>query len=255
MVCKNCGASLRSDFRYCPECGAKVIRNRLTLKNIWQDLSYQVFNLDNTLFKTFKHLFTQPEIVVESYISGIRKKYMNPISYFAIAITLSGVLFFVLRNVYEITLTQNNAINPNAPNLDFIFDYQGLMSYLFMPIYASITWILFLDKGKMNYTEHLVANAYITAQASFVQVMVCLPLFGFFDIQYDIFNWIYLFFITAYLFLVFGRIHKIGFFNTFIRSLGYLVLFAIMMLIVGIAIAAIFFITGQLNIEDFAQKK
>nr|WP_298999731.1 DUF3667 domain-containing protein [uncultured Allomuricauda sp.] len=255
MVCKNCDSSLRSDFSFCPSCGAKIIRNRLTLKNIWQDLSFQVFNLDNTLFKTFKHLFTQPEVVVESYISGIRKKYMNPISYFAIAITLSGVLFFVLRNVYEITLTQNNAINPDAPNLDFIFDYQGLMSYLFMPLYSLITWVLFLDKGKMNYTEHLVANAYVTAQMSFVQVMVCLPLFGIFDIRYEVFNWIYLLFITAYLFFVFGRIHKIGFLSTFIRSLGYLVLFVIIMLIAGIAIAAILFITGQLNIEDFAPKK
>ena len=255
MVCKNCGASLRSDFKYCPNCGAKVIRNRLTIKNIWQDLSFQVFNLDNTFLKTFRHLFTKPEFVIESFISGTRKKYMNPISYFAIAITLSGILFFVLRNVYEIKLTQTTSINPNAPDLDFIFDYQGLMSYLFMPVYASITWILFLDKGKMNYTEHLIANAYVTGQTSFVQVILCLPLFGFFDIPYDIFNWIYLFFMTVYLFFVFGRIHKIGVFNTMVRALGYSVLFAVVMIGIGIIMASLFFITGQLNVEDFVPKK
>ena len=143
MNCKTCGHTLRSDFRYCPNCGAKIIRNRLTLKNVWQDLSFQVFNLDNTFLKTFRHLFTQPDGVIRSFISGARKKYMNPVSYFAIAITLSGLNFYVLRNWYGITLTENNLNNANSPNMDFIFDYQGLLSYLMMPLYALMKWILF----------------------------------------------------------------------------------------------------------------
>ncbi len=98
MNCKTCNSSLRSDFRYCPHCGAKVIKNRLTLQNVWQDLSFQVFNLDNTFLKTFRHMFSKPETVIESFVSGARKKYMNPISFFAIAITLSGLMFYVLVN-------------------------------------------------------------------------------------------------------------------------------------------------------------
>lgn len=140
MNCKTCENTLRSDFSYCPSCGAKIIRNRLTLKNIWQDLSFQVFNLDNTLFKTFRQLFTKPDVVIESFISGARKKYMNPVSYFAIAITLSGVMFYILRNWYHISLTENNLNRTNAPSMEFIFDYQGLLSYLLMPVYALMTW-------------------------------------------------------------------------------------------------------------------
>ncbi|MEM0931205.1 MAG: DUF3667 domain-containing protein [Bacteroidota bacterium] len=254
MICKNCDASLRSDFSYCPSCGAKVIRNRLTLKNIWQDLSFQVFDLDNTLLKTLKHLFTKPEVVVKSYISGTRKKYMNPISYFAIAVTLSGILFFILRNVYEVQLTQSSFNNTNTPNLDFIFDYQGLMSYLFLPFYSAMTWILFLDKGKLNFTEHLVANSYTTAQTSFMQVLISLPLFGFFNIPYDIFNWIFIFIMIAYMFYVFGRIHQTRFFSTFWRALGYTIFFVVFTAVVGISIVVIMLLTGRLNIEDFAGK-
>lgn len=254
MECKNCSVDVQSEFSYCPSCGGKIIRNRLTLKQLGQDLSYSVFNLDNTLFKTFRHLFSRPEEVVLGYISGVRKKYMNPTSYFAIAITLSGVLFFVLRSVYHIDLTPGSLTNKDTPNMDFVFDYQGLLSYLMMPLYALMTWILFLDRKKLNYTEHLVANAYITGQVSFVQVLVCLPLFGLVDVRYDVFTWSFLLLTVSYQFYVLKKVHQIGFWSTFIRGFAYLFLFIILMMMVGALIIFISVVTGQMSMEDFRPK-
>lgn len=254
MNCKTCENTLRSDFSYCPSCGAKIIRNRLTLKNIWQDLSFQVFNLDNTLFKTFRQLFTKPDVVIESFISGARKKYMNPVSYFAIAITLSGVMFYILRNWYHISLTENNLNRTNAPNMEFIFDYQGLLSYLLMPVYALMTWVLFLDIKKLNFTEHLVANAYTTAQVSFVQVVISIPLFGFFNINYQNFNWLLLLFSVSFQFYAFKKLHKVGVFNIVLRAIAYLVMFAFVMLGIGFLILIIGLLTGTMNLEDFRPK-
>ena len=251
MNCKTCENSLRSDFDYCPACGSKVIRNRLTLKNIWQDLSFQVFNLDNTLIKTFRHMFSTPEDVIGSFISGARKKYMNPISYFAIAITLSGLNFYVLRNWYGISLTENNFNNANSPNMDFIFDYQGLLSYLMMPLYALMTWVLFLDKRTLNFSEHLVANAYITAQVSFVQVLVCIPLFGLLDINYGNFNWFFLVFTISFQFYAFKRLFGIGWGSTVLRGFGYLIMFILVMIALGIFIVIVGLLTGAMNLEDF----
>ena len=96
MQCKNCGNQLRTDYSYCPNCGAKVIRNRITVKNLWFDIVDRYFNLDNTFLKTFLHLFTKPQIVIEGYINGIRRKYLNPISYLGISLTLSGFLVCLL---------------------------------------------------------------------------------------------------------------------------------------------------------------
>lgn len=254
MNCKTCESNLRSDFGYCPSCGAKVIKGRLTLKNVWEDVKFQVFDIDNTFLKTFRHLITKPEKVIESYISGARKKYMNPISYFAIAITLSGIMFFILKDVFHVSLTENSFSNANTPNMDFIFDYQGLLSYLIMPVYALITWILFLDKNVLNYTEHLVTLAYATGQTSFVQVVIAIPLFGFFDIRYDIFNWLYLLFATSYLFFVFKKIHKIGFGSTLLRALGYLFMFLIVSVGIGVLIFLIGFLSGSMSLEDFRPK-
>lgn len=254
MNCKTCDNTLRSDFSYCPTCGAKIIRNRLTLKNIWQDLSFQVFNLDNTLLKTFRHLFIKPEVVVDSFVSGARKKYMNPISFFAIAITLSGLLFFILRRVYGINLTESSFSDANTPNMEFVFDYQGLLAYLIMPIYAVLTWILFLDKRKMNYTEHLVANAYTTGQVSFVQFFILIPLFALVDWKYDMVNWVFLVCAVIYQFYVFKRIHKIGLGSTILRAFAYLFMMLVVMTVIGIAMVLVGLLTGMLNLEDFAPK-
>ncbi|MEC7771651.1 MAG: DUF3667 domain-containing protein [Bacteroidota bacterium] len=251
MICKNCDNDLRTDFSYCPTCGAKVIRHRLTFKNVWEDISFQIFNLDNTLFKTIKHLFTRPDEVINSYISGTRKRYMNPISFFAIGVTLSGILFYVLRNVYHIHLTQNSLNNQKTPDLDFVFDYQGLMSYLIIPIYAMFTWLLFLDKKKLNYTEHLVANAFIFGQVSFVQVSSGLLIFGFFDVRYDLFNYTFLLIVVLYQFYVFRKVHHTGPVSTLLRALAYMVMLIILMIGIGILIFLIGYLTGNINIEDF----
>ncbi len=252
MNCKNCRADLQPSFDYCPTCGAKVIRRRLTLKNVWEDISVQVFNLDNKLFKTFRHLISQPEVVINGYISGVRKKYMNPISYFAIAITLVGILFFVLRNVYHVDLTPGSIANSGkTPNMDFVFDYQGIITYLIIPMYALMTWFLFFDKKKLNFTEHVVTNAYITGQVSFVQVLICLPLFGFLDIRYDLFTWFFLLLTITYQFYVFKKIYQIGFWSAFLRGFIYLILFAILMMVIGLLIVFVSIATGRISLEDF----
>jgi len=257
MNCANCEASLRSDFGYCPTCGAKVVRTRLTLKNVWEDMSFQLFNLDNTFLKTFRHMFSQPQNVINSYITGIRKRYMNPISYFAIGVTLSGIMFYILRKVYEVSLTENSFSDTNtqvAANMDFVFDYQGILSYLIIPLYALFTWLLFMDKKQLNYTEHLVANAYIFGQISMLQLIISLPIFGLFDIRYDVFNWFFLIASVIYQFYVFKKLFNLGISGTILRGLAYLTMTFILMIGIGILFAIIGLMTGKLNLEDFAPK-
>ena len=114
MNCKNCQNTLRTDYSYCPDCGARVIRNRITAKNLWYDVVERYFNLDNTFLRTILHLFTQPEIVIGGYINGIRKKYLNPISYLGIAVTLSGALVFIVQKFYGNAINFENQANNAA---------------------------------------------------------------------------------------------------------------------------------------------
>lgn len=253
MDCKNCESTLQPSDNYCNSCGAKVIRNPLTLKNVWEDVSAQVFNLDNTFLRTFKGLFTHPGDVVISFISGTRKRYMNPVGYFAIAVTLSGLMFFVLRDLYGLNLTQSS-INDDVDvsGMNFVFDYQGLLSYLSMPLYAFMTWILFRGKKRFNYTEHLVANAYITSQMVYLQVITYLLVLGLFPVRFDVFNFAFLFITVVYQFYVLRQMHQTKLWGTLWRGLIYAVLLIIVMMGLGTLMVIIAILTGQMSLQDIA---
>ena len=257
MDCKNCDRPLRTDYSFCSNCGAKIIRNRLTMKNLWHDVTERFFNIDNTFIRTFLHLFSKPEVVIGGYISGVRKKYLNPISYLTVALLLSGLAFLILKNVYGITLTEvPNGNATLAAKMDRIYDYQTLMAYSSLPIYAALTWLFFLDKNKYNFTEHFLISIYTVAQYSIIQFVVIIPLFGFFNVNYTNFSLVFMLIVVFYQFYVLKKLHQTKIFNTIIRALGYLVL---MMITVTIVYTIIFFlmlwVTGDFNLEDFAPKK
>ena len=169
MTCKNCEARLRTDFLYCPACGAKVIRNRITVKNLWVDFLERYFNLDNTFIRTFVHLFTKPEVVIEGYLQGIRRKYLNPISYIGIALTLSGIIVFLMAR--SIDFMEFDAFETGASTvyqeklMGFILDYQALIFLIYIPFMAISGWLCF-DKKKYNFAERMIIFMYTLAHYS-----------------------------------------------------------------------------------------
>lgn len=86
MHCKNCSNNLRTDYSFCSVCGAKVVKQRITNKSLVYDFLERYFNLDNTFLKTIKHMLIKPEKVCGGYISGLRKRYLNPLRMLAINI-------------------------------------------------------------------------------------------------------------------------------------------------------------------------
>ena len=178
MNCKNCNNKLRTDYAFCPNCGARVIRNRITVKNLWYDAVERFFNVDNTFITTFTHLFTRPEEVIGGYISGVRKKYLNPISYFTIAVSMGGLFIFLSQEFFP------DAMNFQFSNLsmdterdkfaaDFgkkfqatLFKYQSLFYILTIPFLALVSKLVFIDKKQYNFSEHFVINIYGYSQLS-----------------------------------------------------------------------------------------
>ncbi len=177
MICKNCKTLLKSDDNFCNSCGAKVIRKRLTIKNLFENFSEQFFNYDNKVLRTFINLFKKPEDVIGGYISGTRKKYVNVISYFAIAITLSGLQIFIINKFFPESIDfsifstkESEVLSKNA--YDFTSEYQSLLMMFTAPLYALISRIIFLKNKKYNYSEHLVIFMYILAQLSIIGVFL-----------------------------------------------------------------------------------
>lgn len=177
--CKNCNTQLLTKNDYCPSCGGKVIRNRLTLKALFANFSEQFLNYDNKFLKTFIHLFTKPEEVIDGYINGTRKKYVNVISYFAIAITVSGIQMFILNKFFPEAMDFSSLENKNQVEfqnniMNITSEYQGLLMMLNVPLYALMSKITFFNIKKFNYTEHLVIFMFVSSQISIIGVILML---------------------------------------------------------------------------------
>ncbi|MGB6037291.1 MAG: DUF3667 domain-containing protein [Cryomorphaceae bacterium] len=188
VECKNCKQNLLQQDDYCRQCGGKVIRNRLTLKNLFHHITETFFNPDNKLLRTFISLFSEPEDVIVGYIRGTRKKYVDVIAYFALAISLSGLQLFVLSKM-DIDMSGAWDTNTEVGKQQQAFteaiykytsEYQSLVMMLYIPFYALFAKLVFRKYKKFNYTELLVVFLYCQAHLSITSA-VLIPLLSISD--------------------------------------------------------------------------
>ena len=260
MNCKNCNTILDHQINYCSLCGAKVIRKRLTLKNLWQDVSLQFLNIDNTFLKTFIHLCTQPETVICGFIDGTRKKYINVIQYFAIALTLVGIQVFLMNTFFsedlehtfdfltsleKATKTNGNALNNNPfSSFEEVNRYQSLIYILTVPVYTVATWLAYkIIKPSKNYnfTEHLVLNLYYNAQIIIVTAILSI-FFLCFGFNYLLISGFVSILLFIYLFYVLKRVFDVFFLEAFAHFVLVMVLFSFLLVLLGLLVVIIGFL-------------
>ncbi|MBT8179998.1 MAG: DUF3667 domain-containing protein [Eudoraea sp.] len=255
MECKNCSNPLPENFNFCPNCGAKVIHYRLTFKNLWHEVIEGFFDLDNTFFRTFIHLFTKPAEVIDGYISGIRRKYLNPIGYLGIALTLSGVLYFILQKVFVVEMDMdvfNQGVNPELYKkiMPILGDYQSLVFILFIPIFGIAGWLTF-NKRSYLFTEYLVLMLYTLAQWSIISFPISLIVLIVSPQDFIIMSTIMLPLMLAYVIYVIQRINKFTIGQFILRTCMFMILAMIGYFGLIIALYIILFVTGTINLEDF----
>ncbi|WP_421805499.1 DUF3667 domain-containing protein [Flagellimonas sp.] len=254
MTCKNCDARLRTDYLYCPACGAKVIRNRITIKNLWTDFLERYFNLDNTFIRTVVHLTTTPEVVIEGYLQGIRRKYLNPISYMGIAITLSGLIVFLMvksGDAMNFDMLNNNVSTRYQEKLmDFILDYQALIFLLYVPMMTIAGWLCF-DKKRYNFAERTIIFMYSLGHYSIIIFLPSILLLLFIPEQYVNFSLIAMPLMMAYTTYVIVRISKSRGVKLIVRLLLFYFILLILYFAFSIALPLFLLLIGELKVEDF----
>jgi hypothetical protein len=260
MACKNCLKPLDKEHNYCASCGAKVIHNRLTFQNLWSDWVETFLNVDNTLLKTFLHLFTQPEVVIEGYIAGVRKRYMNPVSYMAIALTLTGIMVFFMKRTFPDGIDFNQfgqqvyTAAASKKLTDLIFTFYSLISLFFLPILAGSALLVFSQK-KYLFTEYIICFIYVQAQFSLFTFPVIILILFVAPERYMNFSFFSLLLMIGYALYVMKRISNLKIGAFLFRSFVFLLLFGFAYLLFGILQAILVFLTGVLSIEDFIIKK
>ncbi|RZN81995.1 MAG: DUF3667 domain-containing protein [Winogradskyella sp.] len=262
MECRNCQIPLSKSQRYCFECGARVIKNRLTIKVLFQQINAEFMSVDNKLLKTFIHLFTKPETVINGFIEGTRKKYINVIQYFAIALTLLGLQVFLMEHwlndpeLYTSDLMDSISKMPGNENnpfnkMDFgeFNSSQSIFFTLGIPFSALGSWLTYwlLGLRQFNFTEHIVINLYYGAQtviiSAFLYIIFLALGYNYFTLSFTI-----TFLTFLYLFYVLKRVFNTSFWSTVVyfifMLLVFAVIFIIIMALIGI-ITAIYVIANK----------
>lgn len=185
MNCKNCHSTYEMSIQFCSNCGAKVVHERLSLKNLWKNFATDFFGWDNKYLKTLWHLITKPKQILDGYISGVRKRYMSPFAFLAIGTAIAILAFNIFQDEYldstrMLAESQAEMIVANASSdLDVealetmrqeviddqlaanksMLNYFNIYTFLMLPLYALMSFLVF---GKPhNYGEHLVINSYL----------------------------------------------------------------------------------------------
>jgi len=176
--CKNCGDLIYATKTHCSNCGAKWIQNRITMRQVGLDFSDMYLGVDTKFVHTFVDLFRKPGEVINGYINGRRVYYMDAIRYTLLALFLTGVYVFVMKNSgalelymadfqagYDSVKTMENEKALAFQNKfgDAFLDYQGLIYFLTIPLLALVGRITFWGKRYFNFTEQMVFYMYTYA--------------------------------------------------------------------------------------------
>lgn len=167
IVCKNCNHHFKGN--YCSNCGQTADTHRLNVHFLWQDIKKGLFHFDEGILYSFLQLFTRPGNSIREFIEGKRKKHFKPLSLVIVWATAYALLYhtFHLNFVNSIESENLNAAKAN----DWITNHFAWITLSTIPFYALVTFIVFKTE-KYNFIEHLVLNAYLSAQRLSIHIIL-----------------------------------------------------------------------------------
>ena len=247
--CQNCDKKLLPEANYCLNCGAKITNSRITLRNTATEFSEQYFNIDNTFLRTFSTMFSAPQKVINGYLNGMRRRYLNAANYFALALTLSGIQVFITTKFYPEALTPKGLAKAEqqiAESIQSLMDYQSIIFFATIPLLAMIAYIVFFTLKKHNFAEHFVIQLYAYSHCAIVSsVLTIVMLFLGLDIQMTSLLFIPLYII--YYIYTYQRIYDLTAKGLMLRTLYFLAIGFTIYVIIVISTVLLFYLTGNMN--------
>lgn len=256
MNCKNCNFSLRTDYSFCPDCGAKVIHERITFKGLVHDFVERYFNVDNTFLRTITHMLIKPEVVILGYLNGIRRKYLNPASLLAIALTLSGLTLFVMKSYawemidFEI-INGNGSAEANRKMSAANMEYSTFIFLGYIPILA-LAGLIALNAKRLSFVENILAAIYILANWSIFMFPITLVALLAIPEYYLLASTIGVLFMATYSVYVYWRLNtetRIG--TRMVQAMAFLMLFVMGFFGLAIFTFIINLLLGVIEFKDF----
>lgn len=179
--CLNCGALLHD--RYCPHCGQPSDTGRLSFSDLRHEVVHFFSHMEHGFLFTSLNMLLRPARVVTEYVSGKRKPYQPPISYFLIWVTLYVLLLYGVERAFGANrvVDYQQYFGPDITTR-LAISHLGLVLTAVMPFHALYLYLLITTRN-YNYYESLVAVIYslgtvILVQSLFVLVAVLVHMAG-----------------------------------------------------------------------------
>lgn len=186
--CKACNHPIAEVYNFCPHCGAKQVRNRLTIWSLLQGLFLKLANLDFSFFRTTKWLLIKPEMVTNRYIDGVRKIISPPMQYALVALSMYGLFQFLFANFLDLILNYNflggvlegwnnyESAEPTTQDkmnevINWLQSRNQLVLFSMIPCIAWFSF-MFYRKKKYNLAEHAVISIYAVSLITVLNVLL-----------------------------------------------------------------------------------
>lgn len=252
-TCKNCENSFEG--KYCPNCSQKADTHRFTLKHFAHEFFHAFTHADKGIFFLMKELFIRPGTVAREFNAGKRKKYFNPITYLLLVMALqifltqkTGINTAYLEEIQrQAQVEMIDADDEYEKNVELmkaveqqILEHSKIINFLFLPILAFLTWLLFRRAGS-NYAEVLVLDVLYMAQILLLYIILCLIPFLIYP-QSVLFSMnIYTVVCLIYMVIALKQFFLQGWFSTIWKGVVIQVLYFITMFAVLMAVFAVFY--------------
>lgn len=259
MNCKTCDHTLDLNSKFCSNCGAKIVDERLSLKGTWEEFIGPFFSWDNNFWRTFFGMFKNPKDVLEAYISGARKKYFHPFSYIILYATVAVFFykFFPMDSIMDYSegisdgYTASNSAG-NVPKIDMKSFMESMMNYynffvlLLLPLYAVTSYIVYRKKGH-NFFEHLVFNSYIQTNLGFVSLFLQVVLVSLLGMTFQSYAALFMLVFVLYSLYVLKKLYNQNLKQTIFSGIKYILFFIALYAILIFIFSILFVVVFVLN--------
>jgi hypothetical protein len=125
-----------------------------------------------------------------------------------------------------------------------IREFQSIIMMLYVPLYAIISRLVFLNKKTYNYTEQLVIYMYIQAQMSIASAII-LTLFVMVGFNFIVLSYFYIAAMIVYSAYCLKRLYKLTKSEIILKTLIFGLIMGALLILIVIVMVALMFLNGS----------
>jgi hypothetical protein len=178
ITCLNCGELFKGNF--CPNCGQAAREERLSATVLLYETVHFVTHFEKGFLHTIWAFLVRPGQTSVNFLSGKRRQYQKPVSYFLI---LTGLYILLHNFIIHYYKYHYDMLDENRVTLDFREQANLLLRTHFTPyiiliiLFSAVIIYQILAKKKYNFIEILTLSLY-GGGTYFVMLIVSDLVFG-----------------------------------------------------------------------------